>query len=118
MMIPFSKIFPRLAEKETRTLMLFNELNEFNLPSGKYGFLESYCSDPSCDCRRVFLNVAYFKKVSPSPSDRPSMVATIGYGWDTLEHYDKWFGVNGEKTPHNILINLKGPILELGGYHT
>jgi hypothetical protein len=46
------------------------------------------------------------------------MVATIGYGWDTLEHYDKWFGVNGEKTPHDILINLKGPILELGGYHT
>ena len=46
---------PDIAEKETRCVVL-PEANEFGLPPGSYSLMESYCNDPSCDCRTVFLN--------------------------------------------------------------
>ncbi len=53
----FHDYYPEVAEKETRCLTLHNDPE---LPSGTYGFIESYCNDPNCDCRRVFLNVYHY----------------------------------------------------------
>jgi hypothetical protein len=47
--------FPDLAEAETRWLSLPAVTD--GVPAGQYGFVESYCTDPTCDCRRVLLNV-------------------------------------------------------------
>ncbi len=33
------------------------------LPDDDYGFLEAYCNDENCDCRRVFFNVISRKRV-------------------------------------------------------
>jgi len=99
MMSPFHSKFPKVAEEETRCAII---LSGHDLPEGKYFFFESYCNDNKCDCRRVFLNVGYNEEI----------VATIGYGWESLEFYKKWSG-DGV-----IAKEMKGPILEFGGVHT
>ncbi len=92
----FYKRFPKIAEKETRKIISFGDPG---LPDGEYALIESYCSDPNCDCRRVFFNV-----YSPQ---RREMLAVIAYGWESREYYRKWFGKNEAW----ILDELKGPSL-------
>lgn len=67
----FDYYFPEVAKAETRSLHIVEDLN--GLPPGEYGFVESYCTDPKCDCRRVLLHVL-----------RPEegMVAVVSYGFD------------------------------------
>ena len=53
------------------------------LPAGEYGFLELYCNEPTCDCRRVLFQVCR--------ADRPNKVlATINYGWESEDFYANW----------------------------
>lgn len=53
-MVSFHQFFPEVARTETRSVTV-KDLP--SLPDGDYGFFESYCDDPSCDCRRVLINV-------------------------------------------------------------
>lgn len=69
--VPFHKYFPEAAQAECRTATVFRR---DDLPDDEYGLLEAYCDDPSCDCRRVMLNVASRK--------RNEIVATISFGFD------------------------------------
>ena len=55
MMELFHNHFPKIAEKETRSVTLLGEQN--GLPPGEYAFLEFYCADPECNCRNVMFNV-------------------------------------------------------------
>lgn len=100
MMEPFYNRFPDVAERETRCLIVLDEKN--GLPAGEYFLLESYCNDPECDCRRVFINVAHKDKIW----------ATIGYGWEKLDFYEQWMG---EK---DLAKYAKGPVLELTAKYT
>jgi hypothetical protein len=68
----FHKHFPRIGRDEARTVMLRGGTGG-GIPDGDYLLLESYCSDRTCDCRRVMLNV-----FSPSAG----IVASISYGFD------------------------------------
>ena len=45
-----------MAERETRTVTV-QEGNPWGVPGDEYALVESYCTDPGCDCRRVMLNV-------------------------------------------------------------
>ena len=73
--------FPELARRETRTMILPSP--QGGLPADSYGFLELYCNDPKCDCRRVLLQVR--------TEDEPDKIlATINYGWESLDFYRKW----------------------------
>lgn len=83
-MLPFYTRFKDLAFKEMRSATVRGDPN---LPDGEYGFLEIYCIDPACDCRRVVINV-----VAPTG---PKIWATINYGWESLEFYTKW--LHGDK---------------------
>lgn len=78
------------------------------IPEGLFALLESYCSDPECDCRRVFLNV--IDKYDPK-----KILATIGFGWEDVEFYEKWLG---DKNMKYLAKEMKGPILEPGGVQT
>jgi hypothetical protein len=49
--------FPKVAEDETRYMNLHQPGPGGRIPAGSYGLVEAYCTDPSCDCRRVMLNV-------------------------------------------------------------
>ncbi|MCI0613272.1 SEC-C domain-containing protein, partial [bacterium] len=69
------------------------------LPDGEYGFLESYCDEKACDCRRVIINVV--------EAERPDKVlATINYGWESAKFYGKW-----GKSP-GLAKETKGPFLD------
>lgn len=86
-MFPFIKVFPELALRETGTLSLPRPEN--GLPADEYAFIECYCVDPKCDCRRVLLQVW--------SKSRPGVVlATINYGWETEEFYTEWTGGDAE----------------------
>lgn len=52
------------------------------LPDGAYTFLDMYCLDPSCDCRRTLIQVLH----------NGVHVSTIGFGWESPEFYYEWMG--------------------------
>jgi hypothetical protein len=69
---PFHKHFPQVAQDEARTIMLRGG-DRRGIPDGDYLLVESYCTDPTCDCRRVMLNVFTAKE---------GQVASISFGFD------------------------------------
>jgi hypothetical protein len=95
----FHDAFPEVAASETRSITLRDHL--FGLPPDHYTFLEMYCDEPGCDCRRVFFYV-----ISPRSDDA---LAVIAYGWESREYYVKWMG---EDDPY-VIDELKGPALNL-----
>lgn len=94
----FHDYWPDIAESETRCLTIFNDAE---LPPGTYVFIESYCNDPRCDCRRVFLSVYHCEK--------REFLAVIAYGWESQTFYAKWMGDDDPET----IQGLKGPCLNL-----
>jgi hypothetical protein len=80
-MIPFYTRFPDVAERETRVVTLPRSMG--GLPADNYAFIEMFCSDPQCDCRRVVILV--WPDLSPGKT-----LATINFGWETVEFYTRW----------------------------
>jgi hypothetical protein len=80
-MTPFYTRFPELAAHETRVARVMT--GDASLPFGEYGFVEYYCDDPGCDCRRVLILVC-------TPQVPDSALATINYGWESAEFYTRW----------------------------
>jgi len=76
-MIPFAKRFPELGPRETRTARF---PGDDAVPRGNYAFLELYCEEEDCDCRRVLIQVI-------EESTPRKIWATISFGWDAPE----WF---------------------------
>ena len=96
-MIPFLEKFPELGARETRSV---TATGRQDLPDGEYGFLELYCNEPGCDCRRVMIDVL-------RPETGWSKIwATISYGWEDLDFYRKWGGAGNDP------IEIKGPYLD------
>ena len=93
---PFYERFKEIALKETRSITIHNNPE---LPDDDYGFLEAYCNDENCDCRRVFFNVVSRK--------RGEVVAVIAYGWESKAFYSKWYRQNDPE----MIEELRGPAL-------
>jgi len=81
--LSFFATHPDVAERETRSLTIQGHLT---LPDDEYAFLEFYCDDPTCDCRRVTIRVISRK------TEGQQTFATISYGWGSLSHYLKRSG--------------------------
>jgi hypothetical protein len=96
---PFYELFKEIAMKETRSITIHNNPR---LPDDDYGFLELYCNDENCDCRRVFFNVISHK--------RGEVVAVIAYGWEDSAFYIRWYRQNDPSVIHE----MQGPILNPG----
>src|SRR5437879_11814450 len=79
-MIPFYTRFPELAAQETRCVHVLKAGGA--LPLGEYAFVESYCEDPGCDCRRVLVQ-------GTTPQAPKTALATINYGWQSAELYTR-----------------------------
>lgn len=94
--VPFCDYFPEIGLEENRC---FTVLNDPNLPKDLYCLMESYCSDPECDCRRVMFSVV------TETSQKP--LAVINYGWEKLKFYEKWCASGIKEAPEEI----KGPAL-------
>lgn len=82
-MIPFMERFPDLAARETRCLTIFGRSD---IPDGEYAFLELFCDEPGCDCRRVMIAVLR------SDTELNKIWASINYGWESIEFYKQWGG--------------------------
>lgn len=94
----FFNYFPEIAKEETRNIITFSD-SDYDLPPAEYSFLEMFCDDPCCDCRRVFFTVM------SSASKEPE--AVVAWGWESTGYYKKWMR---DDDPH-IIADLKGPIL-------
>ena len=81
-MTPFMKRFPEQGARETRSVIV---PHKEDLPSGEYGFIELYCDEPNCDCRRVVVTVL-------RPETGWKSWAVINYGWESVKFYKKWAG--------------------------
>jgi hypothetical protein len=80
-MIPFHSVLPEIAQREVRCVHLGPGADS-PLPADEYVFLEFYCDDLTCDCRRVFLQV--IAKNQPG-----KIFAGISYGWEKESFYRK-----------------------------
>lgn len=92
--------FPKTAEAETRTITVLRRTPS-GLPPGSYSFLEMFCDEPKCDCRRVFLYVVSSRGVDPE--------AVIAWGWESRGFYAKWLHDDDPL----VLDELQGPALNL-----
>ncbi len=77
---PFYSRFRELAFREMRTVLVPQHPS---LPPLPWGFLEFYCTDADCDCRRVLLHVIR--------QDSGNHVwASINFGWESRAFYRRW----------------------------
>ena len=100
--MPFEHFVERFSElgwKETRTA---TTLNHPKLPKDSYGFIEMYCNDEDCDCRRVIFEVVSENSRKP--------VGYVSFGWENAAFYARWLGDNDPV----MIKNLQGPILNPG----
>ena len=84
-MIPFHSLLPELAQREVRCIHLGpvpGVAPASGLSAGEYAFLEFYCEDLECDCRRVF-----FQVIARHRQDQ--VLASINYGWEKESFYRK-----------------------------
>lgn len=103
--VPFHNYFPDVADRETRTVIV-PPGSATGLPAGEYGFLEMYCDEKKCDCRRVFFYVIC--------SFRKGVQAVVAWGWEDLDFYAKWFKYSDGRA----VADLKGPVLNIGSPRT
>ena len=98
-MIPLVKLLPEIAVEETRTVFLRSHQN---IPDGEYAFLELYCDDKNCDCRRVAINVI--------SQNSPRIWASLSYGWESLDFYHQWSGdVDDDMDPRGPYLDPLNP---------
>ena len=79
--VPFHDFFPEEAERETRSVTVVDG-SDLGLPPARYDFVELYCDERGCDCRRVFFTV--FSSAERKP------VAVISYGCENAKYYARW----------------------------
>ena len=90
-MTPFYSRHRELAFRETRSATVEGDAS---LPGGEYGFLELYCDEKGCDCRRVLVQVLR--------RDTGSTVwATINFGWERPGFYRSW-AKGDRRTAHQM----------------
>ncbi|MBF0585033.1 MAG: SEC-C domain-containing protein [Magnetococcales bacterium] len=95
--VHFYKLFQKVAEEETRIVTVFAD-SHWGLPADEYGFVEMFCGNKQCDCRRVFFNVM---------SERQGNIATIAFGWEPPEFYARWLPTNDA----SVIKEMMGPTL-------
>lgn len=81
-MEPFYTRFPSVAMAETLSLV---SPPGREVPEDTYRFIEHFCSERGCNCRRV--SFAVFGERTGQ-----KIHALISYGWETKAFYAKWSG--------------------------
>ena len=96
----FHEICREIGLKETRSITLLDN-SGYDLPPDDYAFLEMYCSDAGCDCRRVYFQVI-------AASNPGAVLAVITWGWEPLAFYRRWGHYPGAEKDAK---DMKGPSL-------
>lgn len=95
--IPFVEVFPA-SHEDVRSILV---KRSHQVPVGEYCFMDSYCNDPTCDCRRTMV----FVVSKDSPGEK--VLATLSYGWESFIFYKKWMMTGNKK----MIQEFKGPAL-------
>ncbi len=98
--VPFPELCLDVAQRETRTITVLPDA-KLGVPAGAYEFIEMFCDEPECDCRRVFFTVL--------SSTQKQVQAVIAWGWEDRAFYRRWLGSNDPQ----MVRELQGPILNL-----
>ena len=101
----FHDYFPEVAERETRSITVLPH-SDLDLPVGSYGFLEMFCDERGCDCRRVFFAVMASFRKDPQ--------AIVAWGWEDLAFYSRWLKYGDRQDAKD----MQGPILNPGSPQT
>lgn len=118
--IPYDAIFPmKLADGEMdvtgitvdcldqRELpgeaAIAEEFKTKTLAGDLYKFVETFCGEPGCDCRRVIFQVVSAKA--------QRLEAAIAWGWESERFYRRWMG---PRATREDIADLMGPILNPG----
>jgi hypothetical protein len=96
---PFHELCLDVAQRETRVITVFPAA-KLDIPLGRYEFIEMYCNERQCDCRRVFFSVF-------GPDGQ--IQAVIAWGWEDQAFYKKWIG---DPDP-SMAREMQGPLLNL-----
>jgi hypothetical protein len=99
----FHDLFPERAGQETRSITVSKEIDS-DLPEGDYGFLEMFCNERGCDCRRVMFYII------SSHSKDERVEAVIAWGWESCGFYKKWLRSDDPQ----MVAELQGPVLNIG----
>ncbi len=94
--VPFADYFPDLAPSETRSVLTY----ENGVETEARLFLELFCNERGCDCRRVMIQVYSDRAARREPK------TTISWGWEPDAFYRKWAGFPLSKAD---LDELRGP---------
>jgi hypothetical protein len=108
-MLPFIELFPEQGKNECRTAHVSHHEK---LPPGEYGFVELYCADLDCDCRRAVINVFGGRP--------PKHLATINYGFDQNQKMSGPFldPINPQSQYSGALLDMFKWILQDSSYRT
>lgn len=106
---PFILKFPELGPAETRSV---HSRGRRDLPDGEYGFLEFYCDEKGCDCKRLL--VAAVSSKAPA-----EFLAMISYTWDDSDqeaHQPILDPFNKQSPYAKALLELFAVVLTSPGY--
>jgi hypothetical protein len=74
-----------------------------HLPDGDYTFIDTYCTDASCDCRRTLIQILH----------NGIHVSTIGFGWESPSFYKNWMKDTSDEgympQLHGATIDMSSP---------
>jgi hypothetical protein len=102
---PFFERFPEIAQVETGSVCVTQAPDPTSLPSANYVFVELFCDEIRCDCRRAYIH-AHDATVIQRGDYRP--LATISFGWEKESFYRKWASFDLSRQD---LEELRGPAL-------
>ena len=57
-----------------------------HLPDGEYTFVDSYCTDNTCDCRKTIIQIMHDGRI----------VSVVSFGWESPRFYLRWLGSAGD----------------------
>lgn len=77
--------FPEVAQRETRTVIVATG-NE--VPADEYHFLEFFCNDLQCDCRRA--------RIAVTSGRTGALMASLDYAWEDRAFYVRWMGMDDD----------------------
>ena len=58
-----------------------------NLPDGEYAFIDNYCTDNTCDCRKTIIQILHNGK----------LVSIVSFGWENPKFYLRWLNSPSER---------------------
>ena len=71
-----------------------------HIPDGEYQFVDMYCTDSLCDCRKTMIQVLHDGKP----------VSIINYGWESPSYYKQWMGSDSEDESSE---QMSGPSIDI-----